>query len=92
MAAGAAHELLLSRARIDHLPELMTIAEVAPVLRMGTSTAYAAIKRDAFPLPILRVGGRMLISRYQLARWLGVEPAEATAGTGPVSADEPAVG
>ncbi|HTR71747.1 MAG TPA: helix-turn-helix domain-containing protein [Mycobacteriales bacterium] len=60
------------QARLADLPELMTVAEVAVLLRMGTSTAYAAIKRGAFPVPVLRVGGRMLVSRYQLAGWLGV--------------------
>ena len=53
------------------LPELMTIAEVAPFLRMATSTAYAAIKRGEFPVPVLRVAGRMVISRYQIESWLG---------------------
>ena len=55
---------------LDDLPELLTVAEVAPVLRMRTSTAYAAIKRGAFPVPVVRIGGRMLISRYRLADWL----------------------
>ncbi len=57
-------------ASLDDLPELLTVAEVAPVLRMRTSTAYAAIKRGAFPVPVVRLGGRMLISRYRLADWL----------------------
>ena len=55
---------------LENLPELLTVAEVAPVLRMRTSTAYAAIKRGAFPVPVVRIGGRMLISRYRLADWL----------------------
>jgi excisionase family DNA binding protein len=59
-----------SPAGLDNLPELLTVAEVAPVLRMKTSTAYAAIKRGAFPVPVVRLGGRMLISRYRLADWL----------------------
>ena len=55
---------------LEALPELLTVAEVAPVLRMRTSTAYAAIKRGAFPVPVVKIGGRMLISRYRLADWL----------------------
>jgi len=60
----------LAAPSLADLPELMTVAEVAPILRMRTSTAYAAIKRGSFPVPVARVGGRMLVSRYRLVEWL----------------------
>jgi excisionase family DNA binding protein len=72
--ANGQHEALQQSAGsadpLADLPELMTVAEVAPLLRMRTSTAYAAIKRGAFPVPVVRVGGRMLVSRFRLVEWL----------------------
>jgi hypothetical protein len=47
-------------------PELLTIAEVAKVLRMSTDSIYQAIKEGTFPIPVF------LISRVMLNRHVGL--------------------
>lgn len=51
-------------------PDLMTIPEVAPFLRMHPATARAMVRKGKFPLPIIRHGQRILVSRYRLEAYL----------------------
>lgn len=54
-------------------PELLTIAEVAKVLRMSTDSIYQAIKEGTFPIPVFRPSPRrILISRVMLNRHVGL--------------------
>lgn len=43
-------------------------------LGINRSTGYAAIKAGTFPLPVIRVGRRVLISRAALDQLLGGHP------------------
>ena len=56
------------------VPNLLTTAEAATVLRCSRGTIYRLI--DEGKLPALRVGGRLRIDAGQLERWLYREPEE----------------
>jgi excisionase family DNA binding protein len=47
------------------LPEraFLTISEFAKLLGIGSTTAYEMAKRDALPIPVLRVGNQYRISK-----------------------------
>lgn len=56
-----------------------SVNEVAQLLGIGTSAAYAAAKRDELPVPVIRIGGRIVIPRKPLDDLLGIteQPTEA---------------
>jgi len=63
------------------LPDVFTIPEAAALLRIGRNTAYeqARIWRATGGqegLPVLTLGSRLLVSKAQLERMLGMESAE----------------
>lgn len=51
-----------------------TIAEVAQLLRIGESSAYAAAKKDGLPVPVIKIGGRYVVPRAPLDALLGITP------------------
>jgi excisionase family DNA binding protein len=60
-------------------PLTLTIPEVAAILRISRNLAYELAARDCLPVPVLRLGRRMLVPRETLLRVLGVNegsPAE----------------
>jgi excisionase family DNA binding protein len=50
-----------------------SVPEVAVILGIGRSTAYALVQRGE--LAALRVGGRVVIARAEINRLLGEDPA-----------------
>jgi excisionase family DNA binding protein len=58
----------------DHLPAVLTVDEVAGVLRLNRKTVYEAIKRGQLP-GTRRIGGTIRVSRDALLRWLADAPA-----------------
>ncbi len=53
--------------RFEHLPEVLTIAEVQEILRVGRSQAYEIAKRKDFPkLPIERP---IRVPKQELLKW-----------------------
>lgn len=50
-----------------------TIEEVAATFGIARSTAYDLAKRDALPVPVIRLGRRMVVSRALLTRVLAGE-------------------
>ncbi len=44
-------------------PLTMTIEEAARAFGIGRGTAYLAARRDELPVPVIRVGRRMMVSR-----------------------------
>ena len=60
---------------LAHLAEegrsLATVEEVAPLLGLGRSAAYEAVKRKE--IPVLRFGRRIGVPVYRLGRILGVD-------------------
>jgi excisionase family DNA binding protein len=53
-------------------PATFTIEETAQLLGIGRSAAYAAAHRDELPVPVIRVGRRLLVSRHRLMALLGM--------------------
>jgi predicted DNA-binding transcriptional regulator AlpA len=48
----------------------LTIPEVAARLGIARSTAFALAKRDALPVPVIRLGRRLVVSRDLIDRLL----------------------
>jgi excisionase family DNA binding protein len=61
------------------LPEVLTVDEVAELLRVNRKTVYAAIQRREFP-GARRIGATIRVSRDAVLTWLagqvGVSPAQ----------------
>lgn len=48
----------------------LTLAELAAELRIGMTKAHDLARRDAFPIPTLKIGREYRFSRRALERWL----------------------
>ena len=57
----------MSRSR--ELPTLLTVKEVAGLLRTSTKSIYAMVERGQLP-GVLRIGRRLLVRREALVDWL----------------------
>jgi excisionase family DNA binding protein len=57
------------QARLERLT--LNIDDVAPLLGINRSTAYELIRRNAFPLPVIRLGRRLVVSRQAVEDLLG---------------------
>jgi excisionase family DNA binding protein len=55
----------------DRLPvATVSLAEAARVIGIGTSTAYRMAEAGTFPIPILRIGSRMIrVKKADLEHW-----------------------
>ncbi|MGH7283565.1 MAG: helix-turn-helix domain-containing protein [Polyangiaceae bacterium] len=62
---------------IEQLPEVLTVNEVARLLRVNRKTVYRAIERGEFPCA-RRIGNTIRVARDAMLRWLdgqaGVSP------------------
>lgn len=52
---------------------VLTVPEVAELLGSSPWTIYEAVKRDEFPVPVIRLGKKILFSRTRVYELLGVE-------------------
>lgn len=52
-----------------------TVDEAARVLGISRTAAYQAAQRGELP-GVRKIGGRMIVSRAELERWLGVQQDE----------------
>ena len=57
------------QARLQRLT--LNVDDVAPLLGINRSTAYELIRRGTFPLPVIRLGRRLVVSRKAVADLLG---------------------
>ena len=55
-------------------PSVYTLAEAATMLRIGRTSAYAAVKSGEFPVPVLKIGGRIVVPAAPLRELLGLPP------------------
>lgn len=62
------HELAAARS-IHDLPLLLTVDEIAVILRISRGRAYEACRQGA--IPSVRIGRRLLVPRARLAELLG---------------------
>jgi excisionase family DNA binding protein len=58
-----------ARPMVSDSPAVLTVAELAVLLRLDRKTAYAAIGRGEIP-GFRRIGGRLRGSRETVLRWL----------------------
>ncbi len=58
----------MQSARLEDLPEVLTPAEAARILRLGRNSIYTALARG--DIPSLRVGRKLLVPRAALERLL----------------------
>jgi excisionase family DNA binding protein len=49
----------------------LNIDDVAPLLGINRSTAYELIRRNQFPLPVIRLGRRLVVARQAVDELLG---------------------
>ena len=49
-----------------HLPELLRSEETRVILGLGRSAFYELARRDALPIPTIRLGRRFMFSRRAL--------------------------
>ena len=49
----------------------LNIDDVAPLLGINRSTAYELIRRKEFPLPVIRLGRRLVVSKQAVDDLLG---------------------
>jgi excisionase family DNA binding protein len=47
-----------------------TIEEVAALLGLSRNSAYMAARADRLPVPVIKIGKRMMVSRAALDRFL----------------------
>jgi len=55
------------------LPHVLSIAELAKILRLSRTTAYDHARRGLLPVPVIRSGRRLMVSKSALLKVLGVE-------------------
>lgn len=48
----------------------VSLAEAAHVLGIHRSTAWELYKRGEFPVPVLKIGNKLRVTKAQLARYL----------------------
>jgi excisionase family DNA binding protein len=51
----------------------LNVEEVADRLGINRSTAFELIRRNAFPLPVIRLGRRIVVPRQAVTELLGDE-------------------
>ncbi|MDP9362629.1 MAG: helix-turn-helix domain-containing protein [Chloroflexota bacterium] len=57
-----------------------TLGEVAALLGIGRSTAYELAQRDALPVPVIRLGRRLVVPRAALDRLLAGDSMDTPSG------------
>ncbi len=55
----------------DYPRQTLTIAEVGQALGINRATAYQLAQRDQLPVPVIRLGRRLVVGRAALERVLG---------------------
>jgi excisionase family DNA binding protein len=69
----------LSPPSLEGLPALLTVAEVASVLRTSPKAVYAMAERMQLP-GLTRIGRRLLVRRDDLLSWLNERRAASLGG------------
>jgi predicted DNA-binding transcriptional regulator AlpA len=57
------------KGRLERLT--LDIDDIAPLLGINRSTAFELIRRDEFPLPVVRLGRRIVVPRKAVEELLG---------------------
>ncbi|HEX9519655.1 MAG TPA: helix-turn-helix domain-containing protein [Streptosporangiaceae bacterium] len=59
----------------EALPPVFSVQTASRVLGIGKNQTYDLIKAGRYPVRVLEICGRYRVSRYDLLRFLGAEPA-----------------
>ncbi|MBD8030806.1 helix-turn-helix transcriptional regulator [Corynebacterium gallinarum] len=51
----------------------VTLREAAELIGIGASTAYDAVRKNEFPTPVIKIGGRYVVPIKPLLALLGLE-------------------
>lgn len=51
----------------------VSLGQAADLLGIGRSTAYDLARRDEFPVPVLKIGRRRVVSKKRLAAYVDSE-------------------
>lgn len=51
----------------------VTLRDAAKILGIGSSTAYEAVRSNEFPVPVIKIGGRIVVPTKPLLDLLGLE-------------------
>jgi len=62
-----------ARQTLESLPDVLTIPEVARVLRIGRNTAYEAVRRNE--IPAIPIGRRLVVPKQALCQLLSGQAA-----------------
>ncbi len=54
--------------KLSDAPDLLTVPEVAKLLRIGKNQAYEAVKRG--DIPSIKIGKTIRIPKHHIANWL----------------------
>lgn len=52
----------------------VSIPEAGEPFGLGKSASYAAVKRGDFPVPVIKIGRRLVVASAQLLAVLGLDP------------------
>ena len=66
----------MSRDEIDALGVATDLRTAARALGVSASQGYALVKANAFPVPVVRVGSRIVVPTEGLRAALGLSPVE----------------
>ena len=55
-------------------PGTMGVPEFAEVMGIGLRLAYEQARADALPVPVIKIGRRLMVSRSAVTRLLAGEP------------------
>ncbi len=56
------------------LPVSFSLEVANRALGLGRTTGFALAKRDVYPIRVLRMGRQYRVTRYDLLRFLGLDP------------------
>lgn len=59
-------------------PLTVSLGTAADLLGIGRSTAYDLARRDVFPIPVLKIGRRKVVSKKRLAEYIDGAEVEAS--------------
>ena len=63
---GSVHKAL------QDYPDVLRIDELATILRISRATAYEHARRNLLPVPVIRSGRRMMVSKAALLQAMGI--------------------
>lgn len=74
----AEHEM--THGELMALPVAVPLETANRALGLGRTNGYDMAKRNVYPVRVLRLGRQYRVTRYDLLRYLGVEPGESGGG------------